>query len=132
MTGLETYTALTALWLGVSWLPYILDRLMVRGVIGAMANYSPDARAQSPWAQRAKRAHTVHVESFVAFAPLAILAIIKNPADAYAGTLATLYFWALLAHYIIYLIGIPVARTLAFAVAAFCTVLMGLHSLGIT
>jgi hypothetical protein len=33
---------------GLMWLPYILDRIMVRGLMGAMANPSPSDKAQSP------------------------------------------------------------------------------------
>ena len=79
MTQLETYTALAALWLAIAWLPYILDRIMVRGLMGALANYDPDATPQSAWAQRAKRAHKVGVEAFVAFAPLAVMAMVMAP-----------------------------------------------------
>jgi hypothetical protein len=33
------------------WVPYILDRIMVRGLMGAMANPSANDKAQSPWAR---------------------------------------------------------------------------------
>lgn len=130
MTQLEHYTALSALWIAVAWLPYILDRIMVRGLTGAMANPAKDATPQSPWAQRAMRAHTVAVESFVAFAPLALLAAMKIPQDTFPGTLAMIYFLAILAHYFIYTFGIPVLRTLAFAVAALSTVALALRLVG--
>ena len=59
MSSLEFYTALSATWIAIAWLPYILDRILVRGLMGALANYDPDATPQSDWAQRAMRAHTV-------------------------------------------------------------------------
>ena len=130
MTQLETYTILAALWLGVAWAPYIIDRAMVRGLIGALANYDPAALPQSAWAQRAMRAHKVAVEAFVAFAPLAIIAMIKIPEDSYPGVLAMGWFYAMVAHYIIYCLGIPVARTLAFVVAAACTLALALRLFG--
>ena len=130
MTQLETYTALAALWLGISWLPYILDRIMVRGLMGALANYDPAAIPQSAWAQRAKRAHKVGVEAFVAFAPLAVMAMIRLPEDSYPGVLALTWFYAMIAHYIIYCLGVPVARTLAFTVAVACTLALGLRLFG--
>lgn len=132
MSSLEFYTALSALWLSIAWLPYILDRILVRGLMGALANPSPDQAPQSAWAQRAKRAHTVGVETFVAFGPLAVMAMIRMPEDSYAGTLAMTYFVGIFAHYIIYLLGIVVLRTLAFALAALSTAGLALHILGIT
>lgn len=128
---LETYTTLTALWLAIAWLPYILDRMAVRGLMGAMANHDPKATPQSAWAQRAMRAHTVGVEAFVAFAPLAVMAMIRLPEDSLPGTLAAVFFFALVAHYVIYCLGIPVLRTLVFAVAVIASVILALRLLGL-
>jgi uncharacterized MAPEG superfamily protein len=130
VTQLETYTALAALWLAIAWLPYILDRIMVRGLIGALANYDPAATPQSAWAQRAMRAHGVAVQAFAAFAPLALMAMIKLPEDNYPGILAMVWFWAMIAHYVIYCLGIIVVRTLAFATAALSTVALALRLFG--
>ncbi|MWD27885.1 MAPEG family protein [Aquicoccus sp. SCR17] len=131
MTTLETFTILSALWLAIAWLPYILDRMAVRGLMGAMANYDPNAKPQSAWAQRAMRAHTVGVEAFVAFAPLSLIAMQRLPGDALPGTLAVLFFCGLIAHYVIYCLGIPVLRTLAFAVAALSSLVLALRLLAV-
>ncbi|MFQ5622243.1 MAG: MAPEG family protein [Paracoccaceae bacterium] len=130
MSQLQLFTVLSGLWIAIAWVPYIVDRIMVRGLMGALANPSPDLKPQSAWAQRAKAAHTVAVETFVAFAPLAVLASIRMPEDGYPGILAATYFFAMLAHYIIYSIGIPVLRTVAFALAALSTVAIALRVLG--
>ena len=131
MGNLEQYTTLSALWIAMAWLPYILDRIMVRGMLGALANYDPNAVPQSAWAQRAMRAHNVSVQAFVAFGPLAVIAMIKLPEDSYPGVLAMGFFFGIVSHYIIYLIGIPVLRTLAFALAAFSTIGLALRILGV-
>lgn len=131
MSSLEQYTALSALWISLAWVPYILDRMMVRGIMGTFANYDPNATPQTPWAQRAKRAHTVSVEAFVAFAPLSVIAMMKTPEDSYPGTLAMGFFIGVVAHYIFYALGIPVLRTLAFVLAAFSTVGLALRLLGV-
>ncbi len=130
MTQLETYTILAAIWLAVAWLPYILDRVMVRGLMGAMANYDPAAAPQTPWAQRAMRAHKVAVEAFTAFAPLAVMAMLMAPDDTYPGLLAMVWFYAMLAHYVVYCLGITVLRTLLFVVAAAATLGIALRLLG--
>ncbi|WP_322867809.1 MAPEG family protein [Aquicoccus sp. G2-2] len=129
MSQLETYTTLSALWLALAWLPYLLDRIMVRGLIGAMANYDPAAPPQSPWAQRAMRAHRVAVEAFIGFAPLALIAMMRLHDDPYPGILAMTWFYAMLAHYIIYCLGITVIRTLAFVLAFAATVALALRLL---
>jgi hypothetical protein len=51
------WLVLTITMTGLLWLPYILDRIMVRGLMGAMANPSPTDKAQSPWARRLMAAH---------------------------------------------------------------------------
>lgn len=130
MTTLETFTALSALWLAIASVPYILDRILVRGVPGALANYSADAVPQSPWAQRAMRAHTVGIEAFAAFAPLAIIAMLRLPDDPLPGTLAMVFFFAILAHYVIYCLGIVLLRTIAFLGAFGSSAILGLRLLG--
>jgi uncharacterized MAPEG superfamily protein len=110
--------------------PYVLDRIMVRGLAGSMANPSPDLAPQSDWAVRAKAAHVVAIQAFSAFAPLAILAMIRIPEDGYPNILAITFFIGIFAHYVIYAIGIPVLRTLSFSLAALSTLALGLRVLG--
>ncbi|KIC18415.1 MULTISPECIES: MAPEG family protein [unclassified Leisingera] len=130
MTQLQYFTALSGLWVALAWLPYILDRVMVRGLMGAMANPGPSDLPQSLWAQRAHRAHIVGVELFAAFAPLSVLAMLVLPPEDQPGTLGLSFFLGMAAHYVVYAIGIPVLRTLAFAVAALSSALLGLTLLG--
>ena len=130
MSQLEFYTGLSAVWIAIAWVLYLLDRIMVRGLVGAMANPSPDLTPQSDWAVRAKAAHVVAIQAFSAFAPLAILAMIRIPEDGYPNILAMTFFIGIFAHYVIYAIGIPVLRTLSFSLAALSTLALGLRVLG--
>src|ERR1700674_3594070 len=57
---------------GLFWVPDILDRLACRGLMGAMANPSPDEKPQSAWAVRQMNAHANAVENLVIFAPLVL------------------------------------------------------------
>lgn len=68
-------------------------------------------------AGRAKRAHLNMVENLVLFTALVLIAAAAGKANAATATGAAIFFWARLAHAIIYLIGIPWLRTLAWAVA---------------
>lgn len=130
MSQLEFYTGLSAVWIAIAWVPYLLDRIMVRGLVGAMANPSPDLAPQSDWAVRAKAAHVVAIQAFSAFAPLAILAMIRIPEDGYPNILAMTFFIGIFAHYVIYAIGITLLRTLSFSLAALSTLALGLRVLG--
>ena len=130
MSQLEFYTGLSAVWIAIAWVPYLLDRIMVRGLVGAMANPSPDLAPQSDWAVRGKAAHVVAIQAFSAFAPFAILAMIRIPEDGYPNILAMTFFIGIFAHYVIYAIGITVLRTLSFSLAALSTLALGLRVLG--
>ena len=130
MSQLEFYTGLSAVWIAIAWVPYVLDRIMVRGLAGSMANPSLDLAPQSDWAVRAKAAHVVAIQAFSAFAPLAILAMIRIPEDGYPNILAITFFIGIFAHYVIYAIGITVLRTLSFSLAALSTLVLGLRVLG--
>ena len=130
MSQLEFYTGLSAVWIAIAWVPYVLDRIMVRGLAGSMANPSPDLAPQSDWAVRAKAAHVVAIQAFSAFAPLAILAMIRIPEDGYPNILAMTFFIGIFDHYVIYVIVITVLRTLSFSLAALSTLALGLRVLG--
>jgi uncharacterized MAPEG superfamily protein len=110
------WLTLTVAMTGLFWVPYILDRLGCRGLMGAMANPSPDEKPQSAWAVRQMNAHANAVENLVVFAPLVLTLhalAISTPTTVLA---CAVYFWARLAHFIVYTFGIPGLRTLAFAI----------------
>ena len=67
------WLTLTVILTGLMWIPYILDRIIVRGLMGAMANPSRNDKPQSPWAQRLYFAHTNAVENLVIFAALVLI-----------------------------------------------------------
>ena len=75
-------------------------------------------------------AHKNAVENLVVFAPAVLVAHLVGVSSGVTTTAAILYFFARLAHYVVYTAGIPVARTLAFAVGAFSTLAIALAVLG--
>jgi uncharacterized MAPEG superfamily protein len=109
-----TYTVLmTALF----WVPYILDRLATRGTWTAISDTKPET-GETPtlWAKRARSAHINAVENLMIFAPAVLIASaigISTPATQMA---AAIYFFARLIHFLVYTLGVPVLRTLSFAV----------------
>ncbi len=68
-------------------------------------------------AGRAKRAHLNMVENLVLFAALVLIAAAAGKANSATATGAAIFFWGRLAHAIIYLVGIPWLRTLAWVVS---------------
>jgi len=116
MTKELMWLTLTVALTGLLWIPYILDRIVVRGVLGAMANPSRRDKPQSPWAQRLYFAHTNAVENLIIFAPLVLILDAIGYSSTGTVIACAVYFWARLAHVIVYALGIPVLRTLAFTV----------------
>ena len=108
------WLTLTVAMTGLLWVPYILDRIMIRGPMGATANPSPTDKPQSAWAQRMIAAHTNSVENLVVFAPLVLTAQALNIHTASTAFACALFFWSRVAHLVIYTAGWPIGRTLAF------------------
>ena len=130
MTKELLWLTLTIILTGVLWVPYIIDRIQVRGLMGTMANPSRRHKPQSPWAERLYFAHTNAVDNLIIFAPLVLMLDAlghSTPATVWA---CAVYFFARLAHAIVYALGIPVARTLAFAVGFACQAVLVLAVFG--
>jgi uncharacterized MAPEG superfamily protein len=107
--------ALTAGLTAVLWLPYILAHIINVGPLPALT-YKGDATPLPAWAARAKKAHYNAVENLIPFAALVIVAHLTDAANAATAAAATAYFWARLAHYVLYATGVPFGRTITFAV----------------
>ena len=112
-TELEVLIWLSGLTI-LMWLPYVLARI---GNVGLMAEltYQADDEPLPDWAARAKRAHYNAIENLVPFAALVIVAHLVNANNEVTAFTALIYFWFRVAHYIVYTLGIPFCRTLAFA-----------------
>ena len=103
-------TALTA----ILWVPYILNRLAVRGIPDTVG-YPENPRPQAPWAARLQKAHGNAVENLAVFAVLVLTAEAVGLSNEQTVFAAQLYFWARVVHAIAYTLAWPWVRTLAFA-----------------
>jgi uncharacterized MAPEG superfamily protein len=112
------YLALATVFTGLLWVPYILDRVMVRGLVDAVG-YPANPKPQSPWAQRLMKAHANAVENLVVFATLVLLANALGVSNAALASACMVYFWARVVHALAYTLGVPWVRTLAFTVGFF-------------
>lgn len=131
MTRELFWLALTAGLTGLLWVPYLLDRMMVRGLSGTMANPSRDDKPQTPWAQRLYFAHTNAVDNIAVFAPLVLILNSLDYSTRWTVLACAIYFWSRLAHAILYAFGIPIARTAAFLVGFAAQIALFLAVFGI-
>ena len=103
----------------VMWVPYILNSIMVRGLIDAVG-YPDDPKPLAPWAERMKKAHYNAVENLVMFAALVLMLNALGISNATTVMACNIYFWSRLAHYLVYSAGVPWLRTLSFFVSWLC------------
>jgi uncharacterized MAPEG superfamily protein len=98
------------------WIPYVLERIATRGLWGAVSGSGPDASLPvAPWAQRVSRAHDNAIENLAVFVPLVLTAHVLDVATPITSAAAIIYFYARLAYVVVYALGLPLVRTLAFA-----------------
>ena len=123
------YLALVTTFTGLLWVPYVLDRIAVGGLMEAVA-YPANPKPQSPWAQRLKKAHANAVENLVVFAALILTAHALGIANAVIGSAAVAYFWARVVHAAAFTFAVPWVRTLAFTVGFVAQAVVAWQSLG--
>ena len=119
LTSLTWVAALTT----VLWIPYILNLIMVRGLLDAVG-YPEDPKPIAPWAARMKAAHYNAVENLVVFAALVLTLNAAGISNDTTVLACNAYFWARLAHFLVYGFGIPWLRTITYVVGWAATVVL--------
>ena len=115
MTG-ELYWLALSVGLGlVLWIPYTALYAGVAGLKAGTTDLPPTSKLPD-WARRSHRAHMNLVESLAPFAILILILHVSGKADSATVTAAAIFFFARVAHAILYTLGIPYVRTLAFTV----------------
>lgn len=115
------YLILVTVFTALIWIPYIINTIMVRGVLDAVG-YPENPKPLAPWATRMKAAHYNAVENLVVFAALVLVANalgVKGEATALA---CVIYFWARVVHLLAYTFRVAWVRTIAFAVGFGCQI----------
>jgi uncharacterized MAPEG superfamily protein len=116
MTRELFWLALTVILTGLLWIPYVLNRVQVRSLSGAMANPSRGDKPLAPWATRLMFAHDNAVENLVIFAPLVLILNAIDYSTQWTALACAVFFWSRVAHILVYTLGLPVFRTAAFTV----------------
>jgi uncharacterized MAPEG superfamily protein len=117
LSSLIWVVALTA----IMWAPYILNAIMVRGLLDAVG-YPENPKPLAPWAARMKSAHSNAVENLVVFAALVLVLDAAGISNQTTVLVCEVYFWARLVHFIVYTAGIAWVRTLSFVTGWLCCI----------
>ena len=115
MMSIELYwLTLSILLTAVLWLPYILNRLLEQGVFTGLWDPEGETQTEVGWSRRLMAAHVNAVENLVIFAPLVLILHALEMSSALTETASMLYFFSRLAHAILFTLGVPVLRIIAF------------------
>lgn len=127
------YAGVSGLLTALMWTPYILARIFVWGPWNFITNYPKGFPAHEPepplWAQRAKRAHLNMVETMPAFLAVLIAAdyIASGVSGVVIGLWAQTFFFARVAHALVYTLGIPFLRTPTYLVSWAAILMIGVQ-----
>lgn len=108
------YLTLTAGLAVVLWIPYIVGLVASRGMLKAEDYKALPKDSVPDWVERANRAHINLVESLPSFAALVLVAHVSNTANGTTALAAAVFFWARVAHAVVFFLGVPYLRTLVF------------------
>jgi uncharacterized MAPEG superfamily protein len=115
MTDELHWLTLTVLMTALLWVPYFVDRVATRGLWPTVQGTAPEhGQGQSAWGLRAIRAHQNAVENLAIFVPAVLVAYALQISTPVTRAAVAVYFVARLAHYVVYTLGVPLGRTLAF------------------
>jgi uncharacterized MAPEG superfamily protein len=129
------YLALSGVLTVLLWTPYILARVFVWGLPTFLNNYPDGYPAKQPepplWAQRAQRAHLNMVETMPAFIAVVVAAgfLAGEAAVAVVATWAAVFFYARIAHAVVYILAVPFLRTPVYLVSWAAILIIGAQSL---
>jgi len=115
------YLAWVATFTALMWIPYILNMIVVRGLVDAVG-YPKNPKPLASWAARMKGAHSNAVENLVVFATLVLVTHLAGISNETTVLACAVYFWARLVHFAVFTFEIPWIRTLAFVVGFGCQI----------
>ncbi|NOZ38207.1 MAG: MAPEG family protein [Gammaproteobacteria bacterium] len=125
------WLALSLVLTGLLWAPYIMQLIIQLGPVEAIWDPTGAHPHDAQWALRARLAHYNAAENMAVFAPLVILVYVLELGDGLTATAAMTYFFARLAHYLIYIWALPVLRTIAFLIGFGCQAVFALRLFGL-
>ena len=130
MTPELTYLAYSAALTAVLWVPYILGIVITKGMIQPSYYGDPTPPAVPAWVKRCNRAHVNAVESLAPFAVMVIIAHLAKVSNDATVLWTMVFFFARVVHAVIFWLGIPYLRTVAFLAGLVATIAIFLEILG--
>ncbi len=125
------WLGLTGLLMALISLPYVVDRIATSGFRRTLGNPQENAIPGSRWAERLKAAHYNSVENLAVFGPLVVAVVVTGLANPMTELAAAAFALSRIVYVIVYALGIPVLRTLAFLVGWIAIVYLTLRLLGL-
>ena len=98
-------------------LPPLIAVITAQGFIYGLGNRELGGEALPEWGKRAERAHLNLLANLPAFAALVLVAGLAGVSNEVTEIGAQQFFWARVAHAVIYIAGIPYIRAIAFGVS---------------
>lgn len=129
------YLGLSGILTALLWTPYILSRAITWGIPTFVNNYPENYPKEQPepplWAQRSQRAHLNMVETMPAFIAVVLAAGTLAASSSYEGIAmwAQVFFFARIAHAVVYTLGIPYVRTPVYLVSWAAVLMIGVNVL---
>jgi uncharacterized MAPEG superfamily protein len=115
MTTEFAYLVWTGILTMLIRIPWMFQKVALRGV-AKVSGFPTDSEPLSGWAHRVWVAHEDAVQNLVVFAILIAGLHVLGESSAWTQAAAAAYFWARLAHFVVYALGVPIAKSVAFAV----------------
>ena len=110
------WLTMTITMTALMWMPYIINRVIEQGMGQAILDPQGDKTTRFNWARRMMQAHYNSIENLALFAPLVLILHVTKMSTEYTAMACIVYFYARLAHYLLYSFGVPGLRTPAFAI----------------
>ncbi len=129
------YMCLSGLLSVLLWTPYILARAMTWGIPTFLNNYPEGFPREQPepplWAVRSQRAHLNMVETLPAFVAVVVAAGFLASPESYEtiALWAKFFFFARIAHALVYTLGIPYLRTPVYLVSWLAILVIGAQTI---
>ena len=123
------WLVLSCMLTGLLWVPYIINRLIEMRPLPALWNPMPDIRPRAQWAERLMRAHENAVENLVVFAPLVLVIELLQVGTESTAMACMLYFFARVAHFIIFTFAVPLLRVVVFLIGFVAQMTLAIHLL---
>jgi uncharacterized MAPEG superfamily protein len=131
MTKELTWLMYTLLLTTLMSMPYVINRIVVRGSNAALNDPRGDSNGTlSPWAQRLFNAHANAIENLAIFAPAVLAVQVLGLSSSLTQIAAATYFFGRVAHLLCYVGNVPIARTLSYSAAWMAQIVIVLHILG--